>query len=288
VKRWNWVRVQVGVQLFLMGCFKKMAIADRMAVFCDPIFKNPEQYSTGACWIAVLAYALRIYCDFSGYSDMAVGLAHLFGYKLINNFNMPYIAQNVTEFWRRWHISLSTWLRDYLYVPLGGNRKGSRRTYVNLMLTMLLGGLWHGASWTFVAWGSLHGAALGVTRAYQRRWPSSSRPTAAGTLAAAALTFHFVCAAWIFFRAETFQKAATLFAQLATLTTFRPNLYPEVIAVLGVGLLSHWVPERWYTAIRVAFIRMPAPAQGLALCAAAITIREMASAEAVPFVYFQF
>jgi hypothetical protein len=134
----------------------------------------------------------------------------------------------------------------------------------------------------------LHGAALGVTRAYQRRRPPTSRPTAAGTLAAAALTFHFVCAAWIFFRAETFQKAASLFAQLATLTTFRPNLPPEVIAVLALGLLSHWVPERWYTAIREAFIRMPAPAQGLALCATAITIREMASAEAVPFVYFQF
>ncbi len=161
------MRVQVGVQLFLMGCFKKMAIADRMAVFCDPIFRDPDQYSTGACWIAVLAYALRIYCDFSGYSDMALGLAHLFGYKLTNNFNMPYLSANVSEFWRRWHISLSTWLRDYVFIPLGGSRGSRWLNYRNLMITMTLGGLWHGAAWGYVLWGIAHGLMLVVHKQFK-------------------------------------------------------------------------------------------------------------------------
>ena len=167
-KRWNWVRVQVGVQLFLMGVFKKMAIADRMAVFCDPIFAEPDKYNTGAVWMAVLAYSIRIYCDFSGYSDMAVGLAHLLGYKLTNNFNMPYLAANVSEFWRRWHISLSSWLRDYLFIPLGGSRGGNFATCRNLMITMLLGGLWHGAAWSFIVWGVAHGLLLVAHRQFAR------------------------------------------------------------------------------------------------------------------------
>ncbi|MFM7148206.1 MAG: MBOAT family O-acyltransferase [Gemmataceae bacterium] len=151
-KTWNWARAQVGVQLFLMGLIKKWVIADRMAAFADPVFANPSAYGTETIWVAMFAYAMQIYGDFSGYSDMALGTAHLFGYHLTLNFNMPYLSRNISEFWRRWHISLSTWLRDYLFIPLGGSRGGSWMTYRNLLITMTLGGLWHGASWNFVLW----------------------------------------------------------------------------------------------------------------------------------------
>lgn len=175
VKRWNWLRVQIGLQLFLLGVFKKLAIADRMAVFTDgPVgspgpLLMPELHNTSALWLALLAYALRIYCDFSGYSDMALGLAHMFGYKLTQNFNMPYLAANVSEFWHRWHISLSTWLRDYVFIPLGGSRSTTWFTNRNLLITMLLGGLWHGANWTYVLWGALHGMLLIIHRQF-RAW----------------------------------------------------------------------------------------------------------------------
>ncbi|HZY90968.1 MAG TPA: MBOAT family O-acyltransferase, partial [Gemmataceae bacterium] len=135
-KRWSWPRAQLGLQLFVLGLLKKLAVADRMALFTDPVFASPGQYSTGATWLAVLGYALQIYCDFSGYSDMALGCAHLLGYKLARNFDLPYLSANVSEFWRRWHISLSTWLRDYLFIPLGGSRGGRWRTCRNLLLTM--------------------------------------------------------------------------------------------------------------------------------------------------------
>ena len=177
-KHWDWVRMQVGAQYVLMGLFKKMAIADRMAAFADPVFKDPEAYGTYATWLAVLAYALQIYCDFSGYTDMAIGTAHMLGYRLAQNFNMPYLATNVSEFWRRWHISLSSWLRDYLFIPLGGSRGGNWATYRNLMITMTLGGLWHGANWTFVVWGILHGGLLVVHREFQdlcKRVPGADR-----------------------------------------------------------------------------------------------------------------
>ena len=215
------MRVQVGVQLFLMGCFKKMAIADRMAVFCDPIFKNPEQYSTGACWVAVLAYALRIYCDFSGYSDMALGLAHLFGYRLTNNFNMPYISQNVTEFWRRWHISLSTWLRDYVFIPLGGSRGGRWATYRNLMIVMAVGGLWHGAAWGYVLWGLAHGLMLVLNKQFKDYCEIHPRLDAAmqsgiGTALRIAFTFFCVSMCWVLFQPE-FAKALAMYKQLFAL-----------------------------------------------------------------------
>src|SRR5205823_8430177 len=166
-KRWDWARLHLGAQYLLMGLFKKMAIADRMALYADPVFAEPARYGSGAVWLAVLAYALQIYCDFSGYTDMALGTAHLLGYKLAKNFDMPYLAVNVSEFWRRWHISLSSWLRDYLFIPLGGSRGTERQTCRNLLVTMALGGLWHGANWTFVVWGILHGLLLIVHRTFQ-------------------------------------------------------------------------------------------------------------------------
>jgi alginate O-acetyltransferase complex protein AlgI len=280
--------------LFLIatGLLKKVAIGDYLALnLVDRVFDAPAQYSALECYTGVVGYAVQIYTDFSGYTDIAIGSALLLGVRFPLNFNSPYKAPNISDFWHRWHISLSSWLRDYLYISLGGNRHGSLRTYVNLMLTMLLGGLWHGASWTFVVWGGLHGGALGVTRWYERlrkrlgRAPSTSRLVHALCVVA---TFHFVLVTWVFFRSETFGQAWIMFSELATLTTHHANLHPMVLAVLGVGLGSHFVPDRWYLASQRAFARLPAPAQGIALFCAALTLRQMTSAETVPFVYFQF
>ena len=278
--------------LVAVGLVKKIAISDYLSInLVDRVFDAPAQFSALECYAAVLAYAVQIYCDFSGYTDIAIGSAALLGVRFPRNFDSPYKSASVQEFWRRWHISLSTWLRDYLYIPLGGSRKGPARTSVNLMLTMLLGGLWHGANWTFVAWGGLHGAALAVGRARERareRRGEQRALTGAAHVFSVFLTFHFVCFAWIFFRADSFAGAARMISQLETFTTFHPNLPPMLVAVLGVGLASHFVPERWYLKIRDTFVRLPAPSQGLALFATAVLLRQFESADAVPFVYFQF
>jgi D-alanyl-lipoteichoic acid acyltransferase DltB (MBOAT superfamily) len=289
--RWHSGEGAEALFLIASGLLKKIAIGDYLALnLVDRVFGAPLSYSALECYAAALGYAVQIYCDFSGYTDIAIGSALLLGVRFPKNFDAPYKSRDIVEFWRRWHISLSTWLRDYLYIPLGGNRKGPLRTYVNLMITMLLGGLWHGANWTFVAWGGLHGLALAVTRAYQaRRAPRPSAPPRLVTRAVATLlTFHFVTAAWIFFRAESFSHAGLMFTQLGTGTTFHPNLHPGVLAVLALGLFSHWAPESWYLRAQQGFTALPAPAQGLVLFCVALALREMASAQAVPFVYFQF
>lgn len=280
--------------LFLVGwgVLKKIAIGDYLGLnLVDRVFDAPTMYSSVECYVAVVSYAVQIYCDFSGYTDIAIGSALLLGVRFPVNFDAPYKAHNIQEFWRRWHISLSTWLRDYLYVPLGGNRKGTLRTYVNLIATMVLGGLWHGASWTFVAWGALHGVALAVhrmlTRGVNTRTPTRT-PSWPMRVLGVMLTFHFVCAAWIFFRASSFGHAELLFVRLFEGSTHTPNLPWQIGAVLGVGLLSHWAPERWYQATLRTFADLPAPLQGLALGYMALIVQEMLSADVVPFVYFQF
>lgn len=214
-KRFDWARMQLGVQFFLLGLFKKMAIADRMALFADPVFANPEQYNSGAVWIATLAFTLRIYCDFSGYTDMALGAAHMLNYKLALNFNMPYLAKNVSEFWHRWHISLSSWLRDYLFIPLGGSRGSNWQTCRNLLLTMTLGGLWHGISWMFVVWGLLHGLYLVIHRGFkafcqQRPTFDALLNTIPGTLCRIALTFLCVVLGWVIFFTASLEADAIL------------------------------------------------------------------------------
>lgn len=290
--RWNSAEGSEGLFLIAIGLVKKMAIGDYLALnLVDRVFDAPTQYSAVECYSAVLGYAVQIYCDFSGYTDIAIGSALLLGVRFPLNFDSPYKAPNIQDFWRRWHISLSTWLRDYLYVPLGGNRRGEARTYLNLMITMLLGGLWHGANWTFVVWGGIHGVALALTRAYTE-WrerldvPKQSAFWVHGL--AVFGTFHLVCAAWIFFRAESFAKAATIFTQLASLTTFHPNLPASIVGVLLLGLASHFTPEAWYRRAREIFSEMPAPAQAMLLFVVGLALRSMASADAVPFVYFQF
>ena len=196
-----------GGQLFLVGLVKKVLVADRLAPFVDLIFQHPAAFNSATIWLAVLAYAMQIYCDFSGYSDMGIGVAKCMGFEIPPNFNSPYTSRNIATFWRRWHISLSSWLRDYLYVSLGGNRKGRVRTYMNLMTVMLLGGLWHGASWNFVVWGGLHGIALAIHRLISDL-SDKERAKPKGNVLLVFLswltTFVFVCTAWVFFRSHSF------------------------------------------------------------------------------------
>ncbi len=281
-----------GLYLIATGLLKKVAIGDTLAInLVDRVFDAPLQFSGLENYLAVVAYALQIYCDFSGYTDIAIGSAQLLGIRFPINFNAPYQATNIADFWHRWHISLSTWLRDYLYISLGGNRHGTARTYLNLALTMLLGGLWHGANWTFVVWGGIHGAALAATRAVEG-W-RGKRPALAdrGWLLRALsvfFTFHLVCAAWIFFRAETFGKASLVFSRIATGTSYHPNLPPLVLGTIAMGLVLHFIPVRWDRALRAHFVRLPAPVQGLCLLLAAVVLRQMATTDAVTFIYFQF
>ena len=211
-----------GLQIFLFGLIKKVVIADRLAVCVDAVFAAPGSYSGLSLFLAVVAYSIQIYCDFSGYSDMAIGTAKTFGYDLCKNFDMPYLSKNPTELWQRWHISLSTWLRDYLYIPLGGNRKGKARTKINLMLTMLLGGLWHGANWQMVFWGALHGGALVVHKTFREQSdlhdvhvqnPLLKRVVSVGSVVA---TYLFTCLCWVFFRAQSFTDAITILTRIVT------------------------------------------------------------------------
>jgi alginate O-acetyltransferase complex protein AlgI len=292
-KRASWLRWQLGAQLFLLGLFKKLAIADRMAQFADPVFKDAGAYGSGALWLAVLAYALQIYCDFSGYTDMAIGCAHLLGYKLAKNFDLPYLAANVSEFWRRWHISLSSWLRDYLFIPLGGSRAGGWGTARNLLITMTLGGLWHGASWTFVVWGVLHGLLLVAHRAFRgycecRTHLEAALRTSAGTTLRIGLTFLSVALCWVFFRASTFADAATvlggLFVPRAGLSA---PLHPcglwgtvALVAVCHVLAVRGFWPK--------ATTRLPAPVLGMGYAAVLLFALVLAPHGARPFIYFQF
>lgn len=202
------INFQLAANYFIMGLVKKVLIADNIAPMSDALFSDPVQYGTLGTWIGVMAYAIQIYCDFSGYSDMAIGVAALLGFKLMENFNMPYTATNVTDFWRKWHISLSTWLRDYLFIPLGGSRGTKAMYHRNLMITMLLGGLWHGASWNFVVWGGLHGLALILHKLYKTKVSDKIQFSKASNVlyntASWFITMVFVCVTWVFFRAQTF------------------------------------------------------------------------------------
>jgi D-alanyl-lipoteichoic acid acyltransferase DltB (MBOAT superfamily) len=275
------------------GLCKKIVIGDMLGLnLVNRVFDNPERYSSLEVLVAVYAYAIKIYVDFSGYTDVAIGSAKLFGYELPKNFDAPYTSASLQEFWHRWHISLSSWLRDYLYISLGGNRGSTWKTYRNLMATMVLGGLWHGASWNFVIWGALHGGALAVNRAWARRSAQpGSEPGGSLTLAhvvAVVATFHFVCFAWIFFRAPTFGHATLMLARLARLTLDAPNLAPKVLAVLALGFVTHFVPQRWLDAARDRFIASPAVLQGVALALCAYALHFAAGAKAEPFIYGQF
>lgn len=236
--------IAVGLTIFFIGLFKKTVIADGVAAYASPLFAGPVKPDLLTAWGGALSYTFQLYFDFSGYSDMAIGLSRVFGVKLPLNFDSPYQAVNIIEFWRRWHMTLSRFLRDYLYFPLGGNRKGPVRRYANLFVTMLLGGLWHGAGWTFVAWGGLHGFYLIVNHGWQhlreRRGHRAGEGTAAGRFAARIVTFVAVVIGWVFFRAVTFDDAVTILRGMAGLNGVA---LPNGIAVhLGPlrDVLAHW------------------------------------------------
>lgn len=220
----NLENLSAGIQMFVIGFLKKAVLADNLAVFVGAVFDYPEIYSSFSILLAVLAYAMEIYLDFSGYSDMSIGVSKMLGYDIKKNFDMPYLSHNVTEFWKRWHISLSSWLQEYVYYPLGGNRKGKARQYLNLFLTMAIGGLWHGASWTFVVWGCLQGFALIIHKLFMATTKQKSQSSG---LWGIMLTFSFICLSWIPFRATSFGKMIALFVGLCS---FRG----------GISFISSW------------------------------------------------
>ena len=287
----NPVLVQQGLFLIAIGIFKKVVLSDQIAVnFVDRVFKSPEMYSSLENLFAVYGYGLQIYCDFSGYSDIAIGAAAMLGFHLPLNFNSPYKAVSLQDFWHRWHISLSSWLRDYLYIPLGGSRKGRIRTYGNLLITMLLGGLWHGPAYRFIIWGALHGSGLAIVRWFQRfRIARGFKgKSIIGKLLGWLLTFHFVSFAWIFFRAKTMEKAGKIISKIGEGSTHLPNVTLVIAAVLLGGYLLHMVPEKWYAGFKRLFVKVPSPVQALFLLMFAVVFYKTAIKGVVPFTYFQF
>ena len=205
----------VGIQIFVFGLFKKIVLADRLSVFVNQVYKTPLAFGSFTVFLATIAYSLQIYFDFSGYSDMAIGVAKILGIDLPRNFNLPYLAHNVTELWKRWHITLSIWLQDYVYIPLGGNRKGKVRTYINLILTMAIGGIWHGANWTYVIWGLLHGLALAFHKLWMNLTGSNAKEHSKFSgIVSIVFTFLYVSFCWIFFRAESLTKAIVIIRRI--------------------------------------------------------------------------
>ncbi len=280
-----------GRALFLIGVglMKKLLVADFLAAnLVNRVFDFPNLYTGTETLIAVYAYALQIYYDFSGYTDIALGSALLLGIKLPANFNRPYAAESVTDFWRRWHISLSNWLRDYLYFSLPGLRsKWKIFTYTNLVITMVLGGLWHGASWNFVIWGALHGIGLAVVRLWQA-WRGKAKATGAWRYVNILVTFHFVTFAWVFFRATSLENALAILARIGSLTASLANVSGPLVFVLAIGALAHYVPKKWYDFSLNMFARAPFYAQAMALALLVIGLQYVAQTGATPFIYNKF
>ncbi|HML16924.1 MAG TPA: MBOAT family O-acyltransferase [Bryobacteraceae bacterium] len=278
-----------GRALFLigMGLMKKLLIADFLAVnLVNRVFDFPNLYSGTETLIAAYAFAIQIYYDFSGYTDIAMGSALLLGIKLPQNFNAPYAAENVADFWRRWHITLSNWLRDYLYFSLPGKRVKSM-VYVNLIITMVLGGLWHGASWNFAIWGALHGLGLAIVRFWQTR-TGTAKATGFWRYVNIFVTFHFVTFAWIFFRAPALDNAMLILARIGSLTASVANISAPLAFVLILGALAHYVPKRWYDFSQGIFVRAPFFAQAGALALMVIGLQYVAQTGATPFIYNRF
>lgn len=243
--------VSKGLFLVLSGLFKKVVISDFIYLnLVQYVFDDPSRHTGMECLFAVYGYALVIYCDFSGYSDMAIGIAKWMGIDININFLAPYQSSNITEFWRRWHISLSSWLRDYLYISLGGNRISKWRTYLNLFITMLLGGLWHGASLNFIFWGAMHGSALAIHKFWNEKFKSSLKQNLFSKIIGIIITFHFVCFCWIFFKAESFDAAFSMIHQIVYdfypqgWSTFSSN-YFSVLMVMLMGFVLHFMPLKW-------------------------------------------
>jgi D-alanyl-lipoteichoic acid acyltransferase DltB (MBOAT superfamily) len=279
------------------GLVKKVVVADLLAAkLVDPVFGSPQTHSGTEALIAVYGYAVQIYCDFSAYTDMAIGLALLLGFRFPDNFDRPYAAASLQDFWRRWHMTLSRWLRDYLYIGLGGNRKGRVITYRNLLLTMLLGGLWHGAAWTFVVWGGIHGCGLAVERLWRDLGMSARLEDhtarfspAARRFAARVVTFHVVCLAWVFFRAPDIPTAFAVLGRIGAGGAGTGLVTPMVLFLICAVLLLQAMPRDLAVYARGVFADLSAVKQGLALGAFVLLVAAAGGGRGVaPFIYFRF
>ena len=300
-----------GVSLILLGLFKKVLLADNLAFFVQGGFQHPELFNSLDLWIFTYAFAFQIYFDFSGYTDIARGSAMLFGYKVPINFNLPYLAKNISEFWHRWHISLSTWLRDYLFIPLGGSRGSRWNVYRNLMITMSLGGLWHGASMHFLIWGVFHGAMLGLHKMFKEsrtwlserghNWLSAAVDSPVGSILSTLLTFHVVCIGWVLFRADTVAVAGDMLRKLFFIDSIAGNvpanamalpainyplIYPAIFLLLPVLALSHIImgyldKTKWVE-------RSPRLVKAAWCCALMLMILVFSPDKSPKFIYFQF
>jgi alginate O-acetyltransferase complex protein AlgI len=286
----NRVFVGLGVLLIGWGVFKKAVIANWLAVeLVDKAFVAPSALGGADLLVAIYGYAVQIYCDFSAYSDIAIGAAALLGYRFQRNFDQPYRAQSLQDFWRRWHISLSTWLRDYLYRPLGGNRKGRARTYVNLLLTMLLGGLWHGASIKFVLWGALHGGGLAIERwAADASGGRRSLVSPWARLLATVVVFHFVCFCWIFFRAKDMAQAGEVIAGLLDWSQPAQLVTPFMLVLLAIGMAVQFTPPDLLVRLDRLYHRLPSWGVGVLGGAVLLMIELVGGDSTAPFIYFQF
>ncbi len=299
VQTFDAARVTDGLRLMLWGFFKKVAVADRLAEYVNAVYAQPDQFTGLQVLLATYFFAFQIYCDFSGYTDIARGAARVMGFNLMLNFRRPYFSQSISEFWKRWHISLSTWFRDYLYIPLGGNRVGPVRHYANLLTVFLVSGLWHGANWTYLIWGGLHGLyqMTGLLTAPLRRralaalrWRPDALPLRCGRIL---LNFHLVLIAWVFFRAPSLDQALAVFRRMADLSPGRlrlpeqsaMDLWITLAALVTLGIIEAcW--ERW--PLPDLFRRAPAYVRWGAYVGAALAILNLGVTQEVPFIYFQF
>jgi len=287
-ERWIWQ----AILLIMGGLFKKMVISDYLSVnLVDRVFEHPITYSGFEVVMAIYGYALQIYCDFSGYTDIALGAALLLGFRLPTNFNFPYKAISIQDFWRRWHISLSSWLRDYLYIPLGGSRKGAIRTSINLLLTMLLGGLWHGASLKFIIWGGLHGIALIVNKGLSLF--IGRRRSIPLKIVGWFVTFHFVIITWIIFRVDSLENAEIMMDRIAwsflaidprTIVASHPYLY----SLIALGFIMHFLPLKFTRAIKLRFLASPAWLKIIIASFSLYIIILLHQSDLQPFIYFRF
>ena len=304
-KRFDWRRLESGVVLFMVGLTKKLLIADQLATLVDPVFANPHVYSTRDLWLATFCYGGQIFCDFSGYTDMAIATARVLGFDFAENFASPYLATSLTAFWRRWHISLSQWLRDYLFIPLGGSRFSQWNTCRNLMTTMLLGGLWHGASWSFVIWGSIHGLVLCAEKLWRAAFAKKSHTHWLASLNGWVATILIVHLAWVFFRCQPTIAAGSLEPEPTSVALSRAgyivthlfvpaqidrpvwimNKLPMLCLLALMGIMQLY--EEWIRRGRPN-LHLPAPIAGLSYAAWIAALVVFSSDNVNPFIYFQF
>ncbi len=286
-----------GVYFILIGLFKKAVISDYISQnFVDRVFDNPTLFSGGEVLLGIYGYCIQIYSDFSGYSDMAIGISLLLGFELPMNFNAPFKADSMSDFWRRWHISLSMWIRDYIYISLGGNRHGKGMMYLNQMIAMTLCGLWHGASLNFVMWGVLHGALVCVHKFWSQTLLHHDRhyhPTGVRRFASVFITFHVLCLTWLLFRCKDFQSVWVMLHQL--IAKFNPSILPDVLAgykyvflLMALALITHWLPDSWQNRIIGIFQKGGVLMSAIALTVVIFIIMQVKSSDIQPFIYFQF